>query len=148
MQHGFGPIIYSTAKAAIIQMTRIAAGQLGPLNIRVNCICPGFIATAIIGKAFGLATQVADTTTVALAEAGKSIQPIPRGGLPRDIAEGVLYLASDGASFVNGHALVIDGGLTIGTTGAGQAALMATLVQAVGGDVAAVAAAVNPATAR
>ena len=60
LQLGYGPYLYSVAKAAIKHMTTIAAGELGPSNIRVNCICPGFIATPIFARAIGLATQVAD----------------------------------------------------------------------------------------
>ncbi len=56
LQNGYGPYLYSVAKAAIIHMTKLAAAELGPLNIRVNCICPGFIATPIFARAVGMAT--------------------------------------------------------------------------------------------
>jgi hypothetical protein len=71
------------------------------------------------------------------------LQPIPRGGRVRDIAEAALYLASDGASFVNGHALVVDGGLTLGPTGMAQMAVFAPIVQALGVDAEALAAAMQ-----
>ncbi|MEJ1967504.1 MAG: SDR family NAD(P)-dependent oxidoreductase [Rhizomicrobium sp.] len=54
LRTGYGPILYSIAKAAIVHMTHAAAAQLGPENIRVNCICPGLIATNIFAQAFGL----------------------------------------------------------------------------------------------
>jgi hypothetical protein len=54
--------------------------------------------------------------------------------LPRDIAEAALYLASDGSSFVNGHALVVDGGITVGPTGNAQAQMFMPFVQAMGID--------------
>jgi NAD(P)-dependent dehydrogenase (short-subunit alcohol dehydrogenase family) len=106
--------IYSAAKAAVIHLTRSVAKELGESNVRVNCICPGGIATPIFGKAMGLATQVADQTIEPLTKALAKFQPIPRAGVPEDIATAALWLASDEASFVNGHALVVDGGLVGG----------------------------------
>jgi len=134
LQNGFGPLLYSVAKAAIVHMTKLSAAQLGPMNIRVNCICPGLIATPIFAKGIGLATQVADQTVAAVTEAGKNAQPIPRTGLPRDIGEAALYLASDASGFVNGHALVVDGGITVGPTGTAQAQVFVPFVQAMGID--------------
>jgi NAD(P)-dependent dehydrogenase (short-subunit alcohol dehydrogenase family) len=134
LQNGFGPLLYSTAKAAIVHMTKVAAAQLGPMNIRVNCICPGLIATPIFAKSLGLATQVADQTVAAVMTAAKNSQPIPRAGLPADIAEAALYLASDGSGFVNGHALVVDGGITVGPTGEAQAQVYAPFLKAMGID--------------
>lgn len=134
LQHGFGPILYSVAKASIVHMTKVAAAQLGPMNIRVNCICPGLIATPIFAKAIGMATQVADQTVSAVTEVMKNSQPIPRSGMPADIAEAVLYLASDGARFVTGHALVVDGGITVGPTGVAQQQVFMPMMQAMGID--------------
>jgi NAD(P)-dependent dehydrogenase (short-subunit alcohol dehydrogenase family) len=134
LQNGFGPILYSIAKAGIVHMSKVAAAQLGPFNIRVNAVCPGLIATAIFARSVGMATQVADQTVGAIAEAAKTAQPIPRGGLPRDIAEAVLYLCSDGASFVTGQALAVDGGITVGPTGEAQTQVFAPLMQAMGID--------------
>ncbi len=131
---GYGPLLYSTAKAAIVHMTHMAAAQLGAENIRVNCICPGVIATNIFAHAMGIPSQIGETRIEAIAEAGATLQPIPRGGRGRDIAEAALYLASDGASFVNGHALVVDGGLTLGPTGMAQMAVYAPIVQALGAE--------------
>jgi NAD(P)-dependent dehydrogenase (short-subunit alcohol dehydrogenase family) len=110
------------------------AAAVGPDRIRVNCICPGAIATAIFAKAVGMATQVADTTVTAVEDALKKIQPLPYAGLPSDIAEGALYLASDGARFVSGHALVIDGAITVGDFGQGEDAAFAPIMRAIGID--------------
>jgi NAD(P)-dependent dehydrogenase (short-subunit alcohol dehydrogenase family) len=143
LQTGYGPVLYSVAKAAIVHMTHACAAQLGASNIRVNCICPGLIATNIFANAFGIPSQLAETRIEAIAEASKVAQPIPRGGRGRDIAEAALYLASDGASFVTGHALVVDGGLTLGPTGMAQMALFAPIVQALGVDGEALAAALK-----
>lgn len=107
-------IIYGAAKAAVIQLTRAVAMELGEDNIRVNSISPGGIATGIFGKVTGLEPNVADRTAAAVRERFKSGQPIPRSGLPEDIAAAALFLASDDASFINGHDLVVDGGLIAG----------------------------------
>jgi NAD(P)-dependent dehydrogenase (short-subunit alcohol dehydrogenase family) len=114
LRTGFGSHIYSAAKAAVIHLTKSVASELGESNVRVNCICPGGIATPIFGKALGLATQVADETVEPMKERLAQLQPIPRAGLPKDIAQAALWLASDESTFVNGHALVVDGGLIIG----------------------------------
>jgi NAD(P)-dependent dehydrogenase (short-subunit alcohol dehydrogenase family) len=132
LQTGFGPVLYSTAKAAIIHMTHAAAAQLGPENIRVNCICPGMIATNIFATSFGIPSQLADTRIGDLEEANRKTQPIPRGGRASDIAEAALYLASDGSSFVNGHALVVDGGLTLGPNDESRLAMFKNVFEALG----------------
>jgi NAD(P)-dependent dehydrogenase (short-subunit alcohol dehydrogenase family) len=114
MQAGYGGHVYSAAKAAIIHLTRTVAVELGEYGVRVNCICPGAIATPIFGKGLGLSPDVADETVEPLRESFASAQPLPRAGMPRDIAQAALWLASDEASFVTGHALVVDGGLMAG----------------------------------
>jgi NAD(P)-dependent dehydrogenase (short-subunit alcohol dehydrogenase family) len=111
LQAGYGPHIYSAAKAAVVHLTRSVAMELGESGVRVNCICPGGIATPIFGEALGVtgaeADRVAETMKVLLT----ARQPIQRAGLPEDIARAALWLASDDSSFVNGHALIVDGGL-------------------------------------
>ncbi len=134
LQAGYGPILYSIAKAAIVHMTKVTAAQLAASNIRVNCICPGLIATNIFAQGLGIPSQVAETRLDAIAEAAKNSQPIPRGGRPRDIAEAALYLASDGSDWVTGQALVVDGGITLGPNGMAQMSVFAPLVQALGVD--------------
>jgi NAD(P)-dependent dehydrogenase (short-subunit alcohol dehydrogenase family) len=123
---GFGPLLYSIAKAGIIHMTEAAAAQLGPENIRVNCICPGMIATNIFAASFGIPSQLAETRIDALV--------IPRGGQGKDIAEAALYLASDGSGFVTGHALVVDGGLTLGPSDAQRMQMFGSVFGALGVD--------------
>jgi len=134
LQAGYGPILYSIAKAAIIHMTKVTAAQLAADKIRVNCICPGLIATNIFAQGLGMPSQLAETRIDAIAEAAKNSQPIQRGGRPRDIAEGVLYFASDGSDWVTGQALAIDGGLTLGPQGMQQMAAFAPIIQALGID--------------
>lgn len=114
LQAGFGPLAYSTAKAAVIHLSRCAAAELSPQKIRVNAICPGLIATSIFGASMGLPREVADQMAARVAEVGPKIQPIPKSGLPEDIARAALYLASDDSVFVTGTHIVVDGGITIG----------------------------------
>lgn len=114
LQAGFGPIAYSTAKAGVIHMSRVAAAQLSPQKIRVNAICPGLIATSIFGASFGLPREVADQMAARVAENAAAAQPVPKAGLPDDIAQAALYLASDAAAFVSGTHIVVDGGITVG----------------------------------
>ncbi len=140
LQAGYGPILYSVAKGAIIHMTRVTAAQLAEHRIRVNCICPGLIATNIFAQGLGIPSQLAETRIDAIAEAATHSQPIHRGGRPRDIAEAALYLASDGADWVTGQALTVDGGLTLGPQGMEQMAAFAPIVQALGLDADALAA--------
>ncbi len=95
----FGQTNYVATKSAIIGMTKVWAMELGRYNITVNCIAPGFIHTAMTD----LMPEVVRRS---------SIPQIPLGhwGVPDDIANGYLYLASDEASFVSGICLTIDGG--------------------------------------
>jgi NAD(P)-dependent dehydrogenase (short-subunit alcohol dehydrogenase family) len=114
LQGGIGPYGYSAAKAAIIQITRVAALELAPFHIRVNCLCPGAIATPIFGQAMNMAPATSEKLAERLVQSFAKAQPLPRAGLPEDIAEAALYLAADSGRFVTGQALVIDGGLTAG----------------------------------
>lgn len=110
---GCGPHIYSAVKAAAISLTRTLALELGPFNIRVNALCPGGTATPLF--AGQLAVQGGNQDYAGLVRPLlKKIQPLPRAGEPEDMANAACFLASDEASFITGHALVVDGGLTAG----------------------------------
>ena len=102
---------YSAAKAGVIQLTKVVAMELGESNVRVNSISPGAIATGILAKALGLSVAEAERSVDVIREAYKKAQPLPRAGLPEDIAHAALFLASDESSFINGHDLVVDGGV-------------------------------------
>ena len=104
-------LVYSAAKAAVIHLTRCVAMQLGEQCVRVNSISPGGIATGMFGKVAGLPAEQAERTAETAREALASMQPIPRAGLPEDVAQAAVFLASDASAFVNGHDLVVDGGL-------------------------------------
>ncbi len=115
LQAGWGPIAYSTAKAGVIHMSRSAAAQLSPQGIRVNAICPGLIATSIFGASLGMPREAADQMAAMVAQNAQVAQPVKKPGLPDDIAQAALYLASDASGFVTGTHLVVDGGITVGS---------------------------------
>lgn len=115
LEAGWGPPAYSSAKAAVLHLSRIAAAQLARDRIRVNAICPGLIATSIFGATVGLPREVADQMAAHVQEVGKSFQPVPKAGLPEDIAQAALYLAADSGAFVTGTHIVVDGGITVGS---------------------------------
>jgi len=134
---GYSGLTYSTAKAAVIHLTRCVAVELGEKGIRVNSISPGPILTGIFGKGAGLAASDADRNAGRMKAAFEAIlpahQPIPRIGMPDDIARTALFLASDASSLINGHDLVVDGGLSAGrpaSTMAAERALFAKTMQA------------------
>ena len=98
---------YSAAKAAVINLTRTAALELGKDKIRVNCICPGIISTPLVHGGIPGGKETVDPLI------GKA-QAIQRAGQAEDIANMALFLASDEASWVTGAAMVVDGGFTAG----------------------------------
>lgn len=117
LQAGMGPIAYSVAKAGVIHLTAVSAAQLGRSKIRVNAICPGLILTNIFGagaRAMGATDQMVDMLNAGMREHAPNMQPIPKGGIPADIARACLYFASDDSEFVTGTHIVVDGGLTTG----------------------------------
>jgi 3-oxoacyl-[acyl-carrier protein] reductase len=93
---------YSASKAGVIGLTRTVARELAGRNITVNAVAPGFIATDMTAK---LGEEI-------LQKVREEI-PLGRLGEPQDVADAVLFLASDAASFITGHVLTIDGGLTV-----------------------------------
>lgn len=114
LQAGYAPLTYSVCKAGVLHYTRVAAAELSPHRIRINAVVPGFIATRIFGSGFGLDHDKAGALAEKIAEKSGFANPIGKPGLPRDIAEAVLFLSSDAAGFVTGTSITVDGGLTIG----------------------------------
>lgn len=104
---------YCATKAAIINLTREMALDYGPMGIRINCVCPGAIETPRFRGFPPRATLGGGMTDEQRKTMGASNKALLRMGRPEEIAYGVLFLVSDEASFVTGHALVIDGGQTI-----------------------------------
>jgi NAD(P)-dependent dehydrogenase (short-subunit alcohol dehydrogenase family) len=114
---GFTGYPYSASKGAVLAVTRSAATELGEKGIRVNAISPGGIVTGIFGKNAGLDGSAADKVTDVVRAIFARLEPIKRAGETSDIANAAAFLASDGASFVNGHDFVIDGGITTNVVG-------------------------------
>jgi NAD(P)-dependent dehydrogenase (short-subunit alcohol dehydrogenase family) len=110
------PHIYNTAKAAVIQLTKSVALEFGEYGIRVNCLCPGWIATPIFAGGLDLPSQLLDKVPDLAAGHIANRQPLKRAGRPEDIAQAALWLASDAAEWVTGHALVVDGGVMTGSS--------------------------------
>jgi NAD(P)-dependent dehydrogenase (short-subunit alcohol dehydrogenase family) len=104
-------MIYGAAKAAVNHLTRCVAMELGEHNVRVNSVSPGAIATGILAKALGAEASKAEQLTGKIEDIYAKAQPIPRAGITDDIAQCVIWLASDRASFVNGADIVVDGGV-------------------------------------
>lgn len=107
---GRGPMVYAACKAAVVHLSKVTAMSVADDSIRVNAICPGYIATPLSTNTVGRPDSLIDDRI----EGMEHQQPIPRVGRPDDIAEMALYLASDRSSFITGQALVVDGGATTG----------------------------------
>ncbi|AZU60448.1 SDR family NAD(P)-dependent oxidoreductase [Neobacillus mesonae] len=97
---------YCAAKAGVVNLTKAMAIDHGPQNIRVNCICPGDTDTPLLRSEAKQLNQQEDAFLVSSAKG----RPLERLGTPRDIAKGVLFLASDLSAWITGTELVVDGG--------------------------------------
>lgn len=111
---GYGPIAYSTAKAGVIHLTRVAAADLARDGIRVNAICPGLILTNIFTPAETVPPGLATMIKQSMAQTAPDTQPIAKAGQPLDIANAALFFASDESAFITGVHLMVDGGLFVG----------------------------------
>ncbi len=131
---GWGPLAYSTAKAAVIQLSRVSAAELAAQRIRVNAICPGLICTSIFGASMGLPREVADQMAAHIEQVAPQMQPLPVAGQPRHIAEAALFFASDASAFVTGTHLIVDGGITVGPRHAWDPTAASPLMAAMGID--------------
>ncbi|HEY8302597.1 MAG TPA: SDR family oxidoreductase [Jatrophihabitans sp.] len=100
---------YCATKAAIINLTRQLAVDYGPDGIRVNAVCPGYIDTQLGRRGPGLSADDFAAAT-AIRETAAAKQPLGRQGQPAEVAEVVLFLASDAASFMTGSIVTVDGG--------------------------------------
>jgi NAD(P)-dependent dehydrogenase (short-subunit alcohol dehydrogenase family) len=117
LRGGVSGHIYSATKGAVHALSRSAAAELGEKGIRVNTLVPGAIVTGIFAKNAGVEGSKADKVNDFLKVAFATLQPVPRAGLPDDIARAAVYLASDASSFVNGQEIVVDGGMGSVTRG-------------------------------
>jgi NAD(P)-dependent dehydrogenase (short-subunit alcohol dehydrogenase family) len=106
LRAGAGGPAYSASKAGVINLVEVAATQLAGANIRVNAICPCLIQTGMTRPFYDLARAKGMEDRLG------HLNPLKRGGEPDEVACAALFLASDESSYVNGHALVVDGGLS------------------------------------
>ena len=105
LRSGAGGAAYSASKAGVINLVQTAAQQLSGTGIRVNAICPGLIETGMTKPIYDMARDRGQEKRIG------ELNPAQRGGEPAEIAQAALFLASDASSYVNGTALVVDGGL-------------------------------------
>jgi NAD(P)-dependent dehydrogenase (short-subunit alcohol dehydrogenase family) len=106
LRSGAGGPAYSASKAGVISLVKTAAQQLSGSNVRVNAICPGLIETGMTEFVYERAREKGQEEKLG------HLNPMKRGGEPDEIARAALFLASEESSYVNGHALVVDGGLS------------------------------------
>lgn len=106
LRSGAGSPAYSASKAGVVSLAQVAAQQLSGSNVRVNAICPGLTETGMTKPVFDYARE-ADK----LGRVGR-LNPLRRGAQPEELAEVAAFLASDAASYVNGQAIAVDGGLS------------------------------------
>ncbi len=113
---GHGAQLYSVAKAGVVMLTKAAALEMAEFGVRVNAVCPGYIATPLAaGRPLSLnEPERVDRALNRLREATGDGQPLARTGEPLDIANMVLFLASDESQWITGQAMVVDGGLLTG----------------------------------
>jgi NAD(P)-dependent dehydrogenase (short-subunit alcohol dehydrogenase family) len=105
IRSGAGGAAYSASKAGVINLVQTGANQLYGSNVRVNAICPGLIETGMTQGIYDMARSAGQEQRIG------ELNPLNRGGEPSEIAQAALFLASDASSYVNGAALVVDGGL-------------------------------------
>jgi NAD(P)-dependent dehydrogenase (short-subunit alcohol dehydrogenase family) len=106
LRSGAGGVPYSASKAGVISLVQTVAYQLTGTGVRINAICPGLIETGMTRPMFERARERGTERKIG------QLNPLQRFGLPQEIAQTALFLASDAASYVNGQAIAVDGGLS------------------------------------
>jgi NAD(P)-dependent dehydrogenase (short-subunit alcohol dehydrogenase family) len=106
LRSGAGGVPYSASKAGVISLVQTVANQLTGTGIRINAICPGLIETGMTRPIFERARERGSDNKIG------QLNPLQRYGLPEEIAQTALFLASDAASYINGQAIPVDGGLS------------------------------------
>lgn len=106
LRSGAGGVPYSASKAGVVSLVQTVAYQLTGTGVRINAICPGLIETGMTRPMFERARERGTERKIG------QLNPLQRYGLPQEIAQTALFLASDAASYVNGQAIAVDGGLS------------------------------------
>ena len=106
LRSGAGGPAYSASKAGVINLVQTSAQQLSSTGVRVNAICPGLVESGMTERAFVYAREKGVTDRIG------RLNPLRRAAQPKEVAEVALFLASDASSYVNGQAIVVDGGLS------------------------------------
>jgi len=106
LRSGAGGIPYSASKAGVISMVQTVANQLTGTGVRINAVCPGLIETGMTRPIFERARAHGNEAKIG------QLNPLQRYGVPEEIAQTALFLASDASSYVNGQAIAVDGGLS------------------------------------
>ena len=106
LRSGAGGMPYSASKAGVISLVQTAANQLSGTGVRINAICPGLIETGMTRPIFDQARARGSERRIG------QLNPLRRPGVPDEIAQTALFLASDASSYVNGQAIAVDGGLS------------------------------------
>jgi NAD(P)-dependent dehydrogenase (short-subunit alcohol dehydrogenase family) len=106
LRSGAGPSAYSASKAGVVSLVQTAAQQLTGSGVRVNAVCPGLIETGMTKPMFDMARAAGKQGKIG------QLNPLQRAGQPVEIANLVVFLASDESSYVNGQAIAVDGGLS------------------------------------
>ncbi|MDR3513248.1 MAG: SDR family NAD(P)-dependent oxidoreductase [Caulobacteraceae bacterium] len=114
LRSGAGGVPYSASKAGVINLVQTTAQQLTGTGVRVNAICPGLIETGMTRPIFERARERGTADRIG------QLNPLQRPGAPEEIASVALFLASDDASYVDGQAIVVDGGLSSSHPTAGR----------------------------
>jgi len=114
---GGGPHVYAAAKAAVIHLTKSASLELGEKGVRVNCVCPGGVATNLVLDALGADASAAQ----GLHDAMGTMRPLGRATTPADLGSAVAFLAGDGAAAITGQSLTVDAGEVTGVLWSKQA---------------------------
>jgi NAD(P)-dependent dehydrogenase (short-subunit alcohol dehydrogenase family) len=106
IRSGAGSPAYSASKAGVINLAQVSAQQMAGSNVRVNAICPGLTETGMTRPTFDYAREAGKMDRVG------RLNPLRRGAQPEELAEVAVFLASTDASYVNGQAIAVDGGLS------------------------------------
>ncbi len=124
---GATPHDYSTAKGAVVHFTRGLALELGEFGIRANAVCPGYTITPMVLEGLGIGAQAIEAEPQKVDAAFAAVHPIPRVGRVEDIADVIVFLASDESRFVSGQAIGVDGGFSAGAHWSGHRGKMAAI---------------------